>query len=888
MPTVKTQIKVDRLHQSGAANNQILKYNGTAGEWEPGDSPSGADGNGIYTGSGNIGSNVNGSYTRAKIPELAKFSIDYNNNANAIRVFSLLSPPDDPDDIDLILSTRNQKTYTHYYWTNGMFTKIENTGYYGINSPNGVVITNDDSDFQAGIAQSAVLDLDSTVGAFYPPRMTTTQRTTMTTAGIDEGALIYNSTTDKLNLRVNNTWVELQNNGDGNGIYSGSGTIGANAAAKVQDDSSFSINYFNDLNAFNVNDQFGIASILSGNGNATAYTNNTEAAIKFNNNIVSTDTNSIDLKFNTNVHQFIIDSTGARLDSTTKMLRPPRMTTVQRGNIVTPEEGGILYNTDTKKLTYRTDNAFIELSAASSSGIYGGSGTIPTATVATLVTGGNFTIDYFGGVDAIRVDDTDTSVRLQSKNGNADLFVGNTGSTITFSTNNVIAEVLSVGARLAYDDGGSAPQQLVVDNTGVRMDSTTKMFRPPRMTTGQRDLIATPETGGLLYDTTSNRLTYRNNSQFVEIMPNQAGFGGIYGGSGSIPNGTIAKLTSGGSFVFDYNNDRDAISISDGGSILISNNDVGVNKKQLGVDSTGVYGDVAAGTVGFLHATAGTRFRGAPFYVDEASNNSLDSGAAFQVDSSNKTLLIPRMATDPAGATSGGIVYNTATTRFSFRQNGAWINYMVDAAGNGGIYKGSGTIAADAVATVTNDSTFTIKYNGNANAIQVIDTPGSERTQLSSKTPNQTSLILESGFALLHGPDGTGIELTLDRIGTTSDWFEIGSAAILNVNTQASISANQNNYAIGNATIIRVESTLNNVEITGIQHGKGLDNFADASGRILYICNISDTETIRCMANNAGSHAEYRFISLVPIQPNSTKGFWYDGVSARWRPLEGL
>lgn len=45
--------------------------------------------------------------------------------------------------------------------------------------------------------------------AFVPPKLTTTNRNTMTTAGIPDGAIIYNTTLNKLQLRASGSWVDL-------------------------------------------------------------------------------------------------------------------------------------------------------------------------------------------------------------------------------------------------------------------------------------------------------------------------------------------------------------------------------------------------------------------------------------------------------------------------------------------------------------------------------------------------------------------------------------------------------------------------------------------------------------------------------------------------------
>jgi hypothetical protein len=45
--------------------------------------------------------------------------------------------------------------------------------------------------------------------AFLPPKLTTSEITAMTSSGIPDGAIVYNSSTDKLQLRAAGSWVNL-------------------------------------------------------------------------------------------------------------------------------------------------------------------------------------------------------------------------------------------------------------------------------------------------------------------------------------------------------------------------------------------------------------------------------------------------------------------------------------------------------------------------------------------------------------------------------------------------------------------------------------------------------------------------------------------------------
>ena len=49
----------------------------------------------------------------------------------------------------------------------------------------------------------------SDFAAFLPPKLTTSEITSMTSSGIPDGAIVYNSSTDKLQLRAAGSWVNL-------------------------------------------------------------------------------------------------------------------------------------------------------------------------------------------------------------------------------------------------------------------------------------------------------------------------------------------------------------------------------------------------------------------------------------------------------------------------------------------------------------------------------------------------------------------------------------------------------------------------------------------------------------------------------------------------------
>ncbi len=52
----------------------------------------------------------------------------------------------------------------------------------------------------------------------------------------------------------------------------------------------------------------------------------------------------------------------------------------------------------------------------------------------------------------------------------------------------------------------------------LELESTTKGFLPPRMTTTQRDAISSPDTGLVIYNTTTNKLQCYNGTSWNDLF----------------------------------------------------------------------------------------------------------------------------------------------------------------------------------------------------------------------------------------------------------------------------------------------------------------------------------------------------------------------------------
>jgi hypothetical protein len=121
--------------------------------------------------------------------------------------------------------------------------------------------------------------------------------------------------------------------------------------------------------------------------------------------------------------------------------------------------------------------------------------------------------------------------------------------------------------------------------------------------------------------------------------------------------------------------------------------------------------------------------------------------------------------------------------------------------------------------------------------------------------------------------------LTARYTGTT---FETVMQTLFSgVTTPAQFTANQNDFAIGNVTVLRA-STDASRDLTGIAGG--------VTGRFLLIINVGAQPLV--IVNDATSTAANRFLLASGTNTTISAGgaalFWYDGTSSRWRNADRL
>jgi hypothetical protein len=114
-----------------------------------------------------------------------------------------------------------------------------------------------------------------------------------------------------------------------------------------------------------------------------------------------------------------------------------------------------------------------------------------------------------------------TYLQLKYDTPDIDIWQGGSGVGLRITNNGVLLAEFND----ATGGGSTIRHSLMVGSASfasasarLQVDSTTQGFLPPRMTTTQKNAIATPATGLVLYDTTTNKLCCYNGSTWNDLF----------------------------------------------------------------------------------------------------------------------------------------------------------------------------------------------------------------------------------------------------------------------------------------------------------------------------------------------------------------------------------
>lgn len=228
-----------------------------------------------------------------------------------------------------------------------------------------------------------------------------------------------------------------------------------------------------------------------------------------------------------------------------------------------------------------------------------------------------------------------------------------------------------------------------------QVDSTTQGILIPRMTTTQRNAIGTPPDGLILYNSTTNKFTVRENGGWSEM-----------GAGGVTDHGALTGLSDDDHTIYALLAGRS------GGQILTGGTGSG-DDLTLRSTTNATKGDIILNDQGGNIILGGATTASQLHFMEPSGSGTNYTAIVAQAQGGTITYTLP-------SAASTGLLHNDGSNVWSW----STVSNTDLASGVGGIYKGSGNIAAGAVATVGNTSSFTINYNGGNAALNVIDNSG--------------------------------------------------------------------------------------------------------------------------------------------------------------------
>jgi hypothetical protein len=246
-----------------------------------------------------------------------------------------------------------------------------------------------------------------------------------------------------------------------------------------------------------------------------------------------------------------------------------------------------------------------------------------------------------------------------------------------------LAISMSVNAQVAINTDGSLP------DTSAMLDvkAIDRGLLIPRISTAARNMIPSPATGLLIYNSTTNRFDYYNGSFW-----HQLGTAFISSSAGTLnPGGGVAinilpDVLADNSAILDINDSTRGIlipRISTSARDLISSPATGLIIYNTNTNLLDYYN----GTQWIALCSVSTGIPGAGGSQDtvgvavNTDNSSPDPSAIFDVASSNKGVLIPGLTNAQRDAilpVTGLVIYNTSSNYIEFYNGSAWYLLITD------------------------------------------------------------------------------------------------------------------------------------------------------------------------------------------------------------------
>ncbi len=205
----------------------------------------------------------------------------------------------------------------------------------------------------------------------------------------------------------------------------------------------------------------------------------------------------------------------------------PRMTTAQRNAIPSPAQSLNIYNTSTNTLDFYTGTVWRAYTDAFASATVAG-GTGPGIGVAFNTTGSaahpSAMLDVSSTVQGVLLPRTTESSIASPTEGLLFFSTRNLGMLhydgTTWKTNacELVGVAGAVGSQTVRGSGINATGATSHHSAIIDLTSTTLGFKLPKLTDAERDAVASPAQGLLIYNSTNTRIEFFNRTQWRYII----------------------------------------------------------------------------------------------------------------------------------------------------------------------------------------------------------------------------------------------------------------------------------------------------------------------------------------------------------------------------------
>jgi len=626
----------------------------------------------------------------------------------------------------------------------------------------------------------------------------------------------------------------LGSTGDGNGIYSGSGTIATAAVATVASGSTFTIDYNGAADAILVSDTGSSTTIKSKNGSNAALIDNASVTLSAGSNSATLTSTGYDVVTNVGGPQLSLNASDALIFKGSQQL-------LVRANDSSLGTSTYYFQADsaTPRLYMKASTSEIDIDSAAArivapyASVKGHNST--TQGELRLYEQSSAGTNYTAFKTQDQAGDITYILPATSANG----LMINSSSTLSWGT--------ASNAELASGVGGIYKGSGTIATAAVATLGASQAFTIDYA--GGGDALRINDANESIY------ISNKDQDNYLELADTTAtlSVAGTY---------SLYMQSNFGEFGQTYNkvtvDQENAFSRLRGGNVTTYSQLV-VDNVQASIESP--YFQI----IGHNSSTPGElRFR------EQSSAGTNYTAFKAQNQAANITYTLPAVAP----ASDGHVLSATTAGVMSWVANGS---------GGNGIYGGSGTIATNAVATLGSGSTFTIDYNGASDAMVISDTLGS--VTLRSKNGSSFMGTDANGSGIYSGSDAFTLSESIGGATLNTDLsISTGKLLLTSISTPTTFSANQNDFALSaTAAVLRVSSDASR-NLTGIANSGTLQE-----GRILTIVNIGSTHNIVLTSEDTNSTAANRFAlgeSNVTLKPSESITIWYDTTNTRWRPID--